>query len=63
MEYEVSLEIDGVTYIAICMQHGDELVVFFPDGTERRTTLRELDPEHAAKSHLRGYIHALKHKG
>lgn len=63
MEEEVTLEHDGEIYSASYIQVGDELLTYLPDGSERRTILRGLDREHAALTHLRGYIHSLKTKG
>ena len=63
MEEEITLEHEGETYSASYIQIGDELLTYLPDGSERRTILRGLNPEHAALTHLRGYIHALKTRG
>nr|WP_146219665.1 hypothetical protein [Pseudomonas sp. RW407] len=59
---EVTLEHEGKTYSATYVQVDDDLIVCLPDGSERCTTLRGLNPEQAAKSHLRGYIGALTRK-
>lgn len=59
MEEEITLEQDGETYSASYVQIGDELLTYLPDGSERRTMLRGLAPEHAAETHLRGYIRAV----
>lgn len=63
MEEEITLEHEGETYSASYIQVDDELLTYLPDGSERRTMLRGLTPEHAAMTHLRGYIHSLKAKG
>lgn len=62
MEEEVTLEHEGETYSASYIQVGDELLTYLPDGSERRTLLRGLKPEHAATTHLRAYISTLKRK-
>lgn len=62
MEEEVTLEHEGETYTASYIQLGDELTTYLPDGSTRQTTLRGLHPEHAAETHLRGYLSALKRK-
>lgn len=62
MEEEITLEHEGETYSASYIQVGDELTVYLPDGSTRGTTLRGLDPEQAAATHLRGYIHSLKRR-
>lgn len=60
MEEEITLEHEGVSYSAYFIQTGDELAVYLPDGAVRHTTLRGLNPEHAAATHLRSYITTLK---
>lgn len=60
MEEEVTLEHEGQTYLATYTQYGDELVTYLPDGSNRSTTLRGLDAEQAATTHLRSYIKNLK---
>lgn len=62
MEEEITLEHEGETYSASYIQIGDELLTYLPDGSERRTDLRGLKPEHAAATHLRGYISSLTRK-
>ncbi|WP_448680580.1 hypothetical protein [Pseudomonas nicosulfuronedens] len=62
MEDEITLEHEGQTYSASYIQVGDELLTYLPDGSERRTILRGLNPEHAATTHLRAYISTLKRK-
>ncbi len=62
MEEEVTLEHEGETYSASYIQCDDELTTYLPDGSTRQTTLRGLNPEHAAETHLRGYLSAVKRK-
>lgn len=62
MEEDVTLEHEGETYTASYIEIDDELLTYLPDGSERRTTLRGLNPEHAALTHLRSYISTLKRK-
>ncbi len=62
VEEEVTLEHEGQIYSASYIQLGDELTVYLPDGSTRQTTLRGLNPDHAAETHLRGYLSALKCK-
>jgi len=57
MEEDITLEHEGETFTASYIVIGDELLTYLPDGSERRTDLRGLNPEHAAETHLRGYIH------
>ncbi|MFJ3115316.1 hypothetical protein [Pseudomonas protegens] len=56
MEEEVSFEHEGTTYTSHYVVQGDDLVVFLPDGSQRTTTLRGLDPQMAALTHLRGFV-------
>lgn len=56
MDEEISFEHDGTTYTSIYHVQGDELTVYLPDGSQRTTTLRGLDPEMAALTHLRGFV-------
>lgn len=58
MEEEITLEHEGKSYSASYIVLGDELTVYLPDGSTRGTTLRGLNPEHAATTHLRSYIKA-----
>lgn len=60
MEEDITLEHEGETYTASYIVIDDELLTCLPDGSERRTELRGLNPEHAAGTHLRGYIHNLE---
>ncbi|OZY48585.1 hypothetical protein [Pseudomonas lundensis] len=60
MDEEVSFEHEGTTYTGTYSVQGDELIVYLPDGSQRATTLRGLDPEMAALSHLRGFLLNLK---
>lgn len=62
MEEEVTLVYEGTTYSASYVVLGDELTVYLPDESTRSTTLEGLNPESAAKNHLRGYLSALKRK-
>ena len=55
MDEEISFEHEGTTYTGTYSVHGDELIVYLPDGSQRTTTLRGLDPEMAALTHLRGF--------
>lgn len=55
MDEEISFEQEGATYTGTYSVHGDELIVYLPDGSQRTTTLRGLDPEMAALTHLRGF--------
>lgn len=56
MDEEISFEHEGTTYTGTYSVHGDDLIVYLPDGSQRATTLRGLDPEMAALAHLRGYV-------
>ncbi|MCU7647157.1 hypothetical protein [Pseudomonas piscis] len=56
MEEEIILEHEGTTYTSHYIVHGDDLVVYLPDGSQRATTLRGLDPQMAALTHLRGFV-------
>ena len=49
----------GKVFVAEYAINDDILVVYLPDGTIRRTELRGLNPESAAKIHLRSY--AIQH--
>lgn len=62
MEEEISFDHAGVTYTGTYYVEGDELMVYLPDGSQRATTLRGLDPEMAALSHLRAFV-LHSHKG
>lgn len=56
MEDEVAFEYEGKIYSANFIVQGDNLVVYLPDGSQRETVLRGLDPELAAMTHLRGFV-------
>lgn len=56
MDEEISFEHEGTMYTGTYSVHGDELIVYLPDGSQRATTLRGLDPEMAALTHLRGFL-------
>lgn len=56
MDEEISFEHEGTTYTGNYSVHGDELIVYLPDGSQRATTLRGLDAEMAALTHLRGFV-------
>lgn len=56
MDEEISFEHKGTTYTCTYSVHGDELIVYLPDGSQRATTLRGLDPEMAVLTHLRGFV-------
>lgn len=63
MEDELTLEIDGVQHTALFSVFNDTLTVSLPDGSQRSTELRGLDPVSATGVHLRSYIrHASKQK-
>jgi hypothetical protein len=56
MEEEISFNHGGVTYTCSYYVEGDELIIYLPDSSQRATTLRGLDPETAALTHLRAYV-------
>lgn len=56
MEEEISFEYEGSIYSCTYSVHGDELVVYLPDESERTTDLRGLDPRMAALTHLRAFV-------
>ncbi len=56
MNEEIIIEYEGITYSAEYSVSGDSLTVYLPDGTSRRTELRGLKPESAARTHLMSYI-------
>lgn len=56
MEEEVSFDHVGITYTGSYCVQGDDLIVYLPDGSRRATTLRGLDPELAALTHLRAFV-------
>lgn len=55
MNEEISFEYLGKLYKAEYLVIGDTLTVYLPDGSIRSTELRGLNPESAARTHLRGY--------
>lgn len=63
MEEGISFEHEGTTYTGTYSVHGDELIVYLPDGSQRTTTLRGLNPEMAASTHLRGFVLHSKNVG
>lgn len=56
MEDEITIEIDGVEHTALYSVFNDTLTVSLPDGTQRWTELRGLNPISAARVHLRAYL-------
>ncbi|CAD6872675.1 hypothetical protein [Methylomonas fluvii] len=56
MNDEITIEHQGKSYSAEFVVHGDTLIMFLPDGSQKETELRGLKPEFAAKTHLRSYI-------
>lgn len=56
MDEEISFEHEGIMYTCTYHVQGDDLIVYLPDGTQRTSTLRGLDPEMAAQTHLRGFV-------
>lgn len=56
MEEEISFKHGGVAYTSTYCVEGDELIVYLPDGSQRMTNLRGLDPEMAALTHLRSFV-------
>lgn len=58
--FEAKIEIEDKEYAAEFEVFSDTLQVYLPDGTSRTTELRGLDPFHAAETHLRFYVAALK---
>lgn len=56
MDEEISFEHEGAMYASTYYVQGDDLIVYLPDGSQRTTTLRGLDPEMAALTHLRGFV-------
>jgi hypothetical protein len=56
MEEEISFSHGGVTHTGSYNVEGDELIVYLPDGSQRATTLRGLDPKTAALAHLRAFV-------
>lgn len=60
MDEEVSFEYDGSMYSCTYSIQGDDLFVYLPDGCQRTTSLRGLDPAMAALTHLRGFVRSRK---
>lgn len=56
MEDELTIDIDGVEHTVTFTVFNDTLTVLLPDGSQRSTELRGLDPISAARVHLRSYI-------
>lgn len=55
MEHEINFEHKEQIYTGVYSVEGNDLTVYLPDGTQRTTTLRGLDPEQAAMTHLRAF--------
>ncbi|MDH5387626.1 MAG: hypothetical protein OEY06_04150 [Gammaproteobacteria bacterium] len=55
MNEEVTIEHNGKKYTAEYFVSNDVLTVYLPDGSSRQTVLRGLNPESAAKPHLKSY--------
>jgi hypothetical protein len=62
MEDEVTVEHEGAVYAATYSVFGDTLTVYLPDGKQRETVLRGLNPESAARVHLGSYIKSISEK-
>jgi hypothetical protein len=62
MEDEITIEHEGIQYSASYTVSGDTLTVFLPNGEPRTTELRDLDPERAARVHLRAYVGSVNRK-
>ncbi|HBP5712258.1 TPA: hypothetical protein L6B33_24235 [Pseudomonas aeruginosa] len=62
MEEEFSVEYDGLIYTATYCVFADELIVYLPDGSQRKSFLSGLEPESAAQVHLRSYARDLQRK-
>lgn len=60
MDEEVSIEYDGSIYTCTYSIQGDDLFIYLPDGSQRITSLRGLDPVMAALTHLRGFVRSRK---
>ena len=56
MVQQLSLVHEGITYYAEYEVCDDTLLVYLPNGEVRRTELRGLDAESAARPHLRSYL-------
>lgn len=62
MEEEITLEHNGIECTATFIVEGDTLTVFLPNGDQRTTELRGLEPIAAARPHIRSYINSLSKK-
>lgn len=60
VEDEIRFEHEGLIYSCNYSVNGDELIVCLPDGSQRTTALRGLDPAIAALTHLRGFVRGQK---
>lgn len=56
MDEEISFEHEETMYTSTYCVQGDDLIVYLPDGSQRTTALRGLDPEMAAMTHLRSFV-------
>jgi hypothetical protein len=56
VDYEITFEHKEEIYTGAYNIQGDDLTVYLPDGSQRTTALRGLDPEHAAMTHLRAFV-------
>ncbi|AZD08509.1 hypothetical protein C4K26_3106 [Pseudomonas chlororaphis] len=56
MVQQFSLVHEGITHYADYEVCDDTLLVYLPNGEIRRTELRGLDAESAARPHLRSYL-------
>ena len=61
--YEISIEVNGTSYNASYEIFNDTLVVTFPDGSQRQTELRGLNPKSAARVHVLSYYELKYEKG
>jgi hypothetical protein len=55
MEDELTIDIDGEQYTATYSVFNDTLTATLPDGSQRSTELRGLNPISATRTHLRAY--------
>jgi hypothetical protein len=63
VDEEIRFEHQGTMYTSTYYVQGDDLIVYLPDGSQRTTTLRGLDPKMAALTHLRGFVLQIKNVG
>lgn len=56
MNEEITIEHNGILYIAEFEINDDMLITHLPDGSSRNTELRGLKPKSTAEIHLRSYI-------